>query len=148
MYLVLSKQKSNISKSSAGFVIKFFSSVKFRVSLVQPGNCFSPSRLVGIFHTWLVLFILAMCIPHCLLALSFFSDSNVWMVRVHVQRIFKVRLSPSKSLTSFYLLLQWKLSKTDEKCFLFHLKSFFRSQIFKFLSWLFGYVEKTSWVER
>ena len=38
-------------------------------------------------------------------------------------------------------LLQWKPFKNDEKCFLFHLKSSFRSQD-KFLSWLFGHAEK------
>ena len=38
--------------------------------------------------------------------------------------------------------------KNDEKCFLSYLKNFFRSKIFKFLSWLFGHVEKTAWLER
>ena len=38
----------------------------------------------------------------------------------------KVGLSPSKK-TSFYFL-QWKPFKNDEKCFLFYLKSSFRSQ--------------------
>ena len=135
MYLVLSKQKSNISKSSAGFVIKFFSSVKFRVSLVQPGNCFSPSRLVGIFHTWLVLFILAMCIPHCLLALSFFSDSNVWMVRVHVQRIFKVRLSPSK--IKFLHCFNENSRKKMKNAFYFTLKAFF---VLKYLNFYLDFL--------
>ena len=32
--------------------------------------------------------------------------------------------------------------KNDEKCFLFHLKSSFRSQDIKLSSWLFGYVAK------
>ena len=40
--------------------------------------------------------------------------------------ILKVGPSPSKK-NSFYLL-QWKSFKNDEKCFLFHLKSSFRSQ--------------------
>ena len=31
---------------------------------------------------------------------------------------------------------------------LFHLKSFFVLKIFKFLSWLFGHVEKTDWLQR
>ena len=135
MYLVLTKQKSNISKSSAGFVIKFFSSVKFRVSLVQPGNCFSPNRLVGIFHTWLVLFILAMCIPHCLLALSFFSDSNVWMVRVHVQRIFKVRLSPSK--IKFLYCFNENSRKKMKNAFYFTLKAFF---VLKYLNFYLDFL--------
>ena len=39
---------------------------------------------------------------------------------------FKVGLSPSKKM-SFYFL-PWKPFKNDEKCFLFHLKSSFRSQ--------------------
>ena len=51
--------------------------------------------------------------------------------------IFKIRPSTSK----FYLF-QWKPSKSNEKYFLFHLKTSFRFQDFKFLSWLFGHVEK------
>ena len=35
-------------------------------------------------------------------------------------------------------LFDWKPFKTDEKCFLFHLKSSFRSKMFKVLSRLFG----------
>ena len=35
-----------------------------------------------------------------------------------------------------------KRFKNDEKCFLFNLKAFFGLEIFKFLFWLFGYVEK------
>ena len=39
--------------------------------------------------------------------------------------------------------------KNDEKCFLFHLQLFlFVLEIFKFLSWLFGHVVKTAWLER
>ena len=43
-------------------------------------------------------------------------------------------------------LPHWKPFKNDEKCFLFHLKSSFK--IFKFLSWLFGHVGKTAWLEK
>ena len=39
---------------------------------------------------------------------------------------FKVRLSPSKKI--YFYLLQWKPFKDDEKWFLLHLKSSFRSQ--------------------
>ena len=43
-----------------------------------------------------------------------------------IQHIIKVKLSPfKKNLCS---LLGWKHFKNDEKCFLFHLKRFFRSQ--------------------
>ena len=45
-------------------------------------------------------------------------------------------------LSSETLFGKWKPFKSDEKCFLFHLKSSFRSQMFKFLSWLFGHVAK------
>ena len=41
----------------------------------------------------------------------------------------KVGLSPSKKKLCY--LLDWKSYKNDEKCFLFHLKSFFRSQDIK-----------------
>ena len=46
----------------------------------------------------------------------------------------KVEVSPSKKKLGY--LLDWKLFKNDEKCFLFHLKNFFHSQD-KFLSQLF-----------
>ena len=47
--------------------------------------------------------------------------SNIWFSN----RDFKVGLSPSKK--NFFYLLQWRPFKQDKKCFLFHLKSFFRS---------------------
>ena len=37
--------------------------------------------------------------------------------------------------------------KNDEKCFLFDFKSSFHSQEFRFLSWLFGHVEKLAQLE-
>ena len=43
-----------------------------------------------------------------------------------LELLFKSRLLPSKKV-SFYLL-PWKPFKDDEKCFLFHIKSSFRSQ--------------------
>ena len=42
-----------------------------------------------------------------------------------ILKIFKVRLSPSKKIALFASM---KALKNDEKCFLFHLKSSFRSQ--------------------
>ena len=50
-------------------------------------------------------------------------------------------LKSDPQLPKFYLF-QWKPSKSNEKDFLFHLKTSFRFQDFKFLSWLFGHVEK------
>ena len=57
----------------------------------------------------------------------------------------KVGLSPSKKNLCY--LLHWKPFKNDEKYFYFILKAFFVLQIFKFLSWLFGHVGKTAWLE-
>ena len=37
--------------------------------------------------------------------------------------------------------------KDDEKCFLFHVKALFVLKILRFLSWLFGHVEETAWLE-
>ena len=45
-------------------------------------------------------------------------------------------------------LLQWNPFKNDEKYFCFTLKDIFVLKIFKFLSWLYGHVEKTTWLER
>ena len=39
-------------------------------------------------------------------------------------------------------------SKMMKNAFYFILKAFFVLKIFKFLSWLFGHVEKTAWLER
>ena len=58
--------------------------------------------------------------------------------------IVKVGYSPSKK----NCLLQWKLFKNDEKNFSFTLKAIFVLKIFKFVSWLFCHVEKTTWLER
>ena len=53
-------------------------------------------------------------------------------IMYNMLKIFKVGLSPSKK--NLHDLLYWKAFKSDEKCFLFHLKSSFCSQdIIKFL---------------
>ena len=39
-------------------------------------------------------------------------------------------------------------SKIMKNAFYFILKALFVLKIFKFLSWLFGHVEKTAWLER
>ena len=87
MYLTLTKKMCNSSESSADFFLAFF--FDLLRSLVQSSNCFSPIQLFGIFYAWLVIYIFSMCILQCLLALSYFSGSNVWTARVHIQRIFK-----------------------------------------------------------
>ena len=46
---------------------------------------------------------------------------------------------PPKSCFYFH---QRKPFKNDEICFLFHVRSFFVFEIFTFLSWHFGYIEK------
>ena len=91
MYLTLTKQKRNSIESSADFFLVFFLFFFFHLlrSLVQSSNCFSPIQLLGIFYAWLIIYIFSMCIPQCLLALSYFSGSNLWTARVHIQRIFK-----------------------------------------------------------
>ena len=70
-----------------------------------------------------------------------------WLLTSDFRKIFfsHSRLSPSKK--KLFYLLQWKSFKNDKNCFLFHLKSSFHSQDIKFLSKLFGQVEKTAWLE-
>ena len=64
-----------------------------------------------------------------------------------VNNVNKGRLrSGSHLLKNLFYLLQCKPFKNDEKYFLFHLKSYFRSH--KYLSWLLGHVEKIAWSER
>ena len=61
----------------------------------------------------------------CRTPLSILADHLLVFLQ-NVFSIFKVELSPSKKI--FFCLLQGKPSKNDEKCFLFHLKSSFRSE--------------------
>ena len=68
-------------------------------------------------------------------------------------------ISPTSTLISILMLksdshLQKKIIffhqkpvKIGEKYFYFILKAFLVLKIFKFLSWLFGYVEKTAWLK-
>ena len=51
-------------------------------------------------------------------------------------------------LSNPFCLLQWKHFKNDENVLYFIVKALFVLTIFKFLSWLFGHVEKTVWLER
>ena len=50
------------------------------------------------------------------------SDSHLWKI-------------------CFYLL-DWKVFQNDKKCFLLMLTDLFVLEVFKFVSWLFGYAEK------
>ena len=59
--------------------------------------------------------------------LSIFYNKH-WNFNAKDMLIFKVGLSPFKK--NFFHLLKWQPFKSDEKCFLFHLESFFRSQDF------------------
>ena len=58
--------------------------------------------------------------------------------------------TPKQSLAfqkNLLYLLQWKPFKNHEKMlFCFNLKPLFLLKIFKYLSWLFGHVEKTAWL--
>ena len=58
----------------------------------------------------------------------------------------KVGLLPFKK--SFFICFNDIPSKMMKNAFYFILKAFFVLKIFQFLSWLFGHVEKTDWLER
>ena len=60
--------------------------------------------------------------------------------------LFEVGLSPSNNFFLFASMIA--LQKWWKVLFYFILKALFVLKIFKFLSWLFGYVEKTAWLER
>ena len=60
--------------------------------------------------------------------------------------VFKVGISPSKQ-NSFACFNESPV-KMMENTFYFILKALFVLKIFKFLSWLFGYVDKMAWLER
>ena len=52
------------------------------------------------------------------------------------------------TLRSETIFCKWKPYKNDEKCFLFHLKVLFVLQIFKFLPWLFGHLDKNNLIRK
>ena len=53
----------------------------------------------------------------------------------------------SHLLKNLHYLLHWKPLKMIKHAFHFILKALFILKIFKFLSWLFDHVEKTTWLE-
>ena len=57
----------------------------------------------------------------------------------------KVRLYPSKK--NFFICFNDSPSTMMKNVFYFILKTLFVLKIFEFLSWLFGHVEKTAWLE-
>ena len=56
------------------------------------------------------------------------------MEKVHIQKMYKVGLSPSKKIVLFPSMMK--------NAFYFILKALFVLKIFKFLPWLFVHVEK------
>ena len=60
-----------------------------------------------------------------------------------ISQVVKVGLSLPKTITSFESPL-----KMIDNAFSFILKTFFVLNIFEFLSWFFGHVEKTAWLDR
>ena len=48
----------------------------------------------------------------------------------------------------FFICFNDSPSKMMKNAFYFILKALFVLKIFKFLSWVFGHVEKTAWLER
>ena len=67
---------------------------------------------------------------------------------LHIQILekFRVGLSPPKKICAICFI--WNPLKIMNNAFYFILKAFFVLKILKFLSWLFGYIEKTAWLER
>ena len=63
-----------------------------------------------------------------------------------VIKTLKIGLSPSENIcVARFIESPLKIMKN---AFYFMLKAFFVLKIFKVLSWLFGHVEKTPWLER
>ena len=71
-----------------------------------------------------------------------FSCDNHW-------KFWTLSEPQSRTLTfekSCFYLLQWKPFKNDEKCFLFHAKSFFRSKDIQIFALTFWLCRKTAWL--
>ena len=77
---------------------------------------------------------------------SAFYDQNREKTNISLFTIFKVGLSPSKK--QFFTCFDQFSLKLMKNAFYFILKAFFLLKISKFLSWIFGHVEKTAWLER
>ena len=75
-----------------------------------------------------------------------FLASLIWFFMEPMTGILKVGLSPSKK-NCVICFIESPLKKM-KNAFYFILKALFVLKIFKFLSWLFGYVGKTAWFER
>ena len=88
---------------------------------------------------------------HSLLSFMWQKILSIFELRFSkISRTLKYRrkdgLSPSKKIP-FYAL-QWKPFKMMKMLFIIILKALFVLKIFKFLSWHFGHVEETAWLER
>ena len=78
MYLVLTKQNCNSSESSAGFVnMFFFHQLHSGFPQFSQGIVFDQSDWLVYCMQGQSFIYIAMCIPQCLLALSYFSGCNV-----------------------------------------------------------------------
>ena len=72
----------------------------------------------------------------------------VWFyndVKMYRTFLVKVGLLPFKE--NRFIYLNESPLKIMKNAFLFHVESTFTSQVFKFLSWLLGRIEKTAWSE-
>ena len=67
-------------------------------------------------------------------------------IRICTEFQLEVGLSPSKKISVIYFIES--PLKTMKNAFDFILKALFVLKIFNFLSWLFGHVEKTAYLER
>ena len=72
-----------------------------------------------------------------------FVKASVYSCEYSNKLVFQVVYRLLRLSQVWYNFCNWKCFKKDEKCFLFHLKSSLKVlEIFNFLSWLFGHVEK------
>ena len=65
-----------------------------------------------------------------------------------VIQVIKVRLSPSKKIFLFTSMIALQKTMRNDFYLIILLKALFVLKVFKFLSWLFGHVEKMAWFER
>ena len=70
------------------------------------------------------------------------TNNKIFYSKVNDEKHFKVGFSPSKKIC-FICFIESPL-KMMKNAFYFTLKALFVFKIFKFLSWLFGHVEKTA----
>ena len=133
--MFLKNSQSSLEKSCAG--VSFLIKLQTEVTLVK----YFFVNFCNIFKSTLL-----QNISTCVCRYPFIATSNCGRV-ARCYTVQKVRFSPPPPPKKYYLL-HWKPFKSDEKCFLFHLKSSFRSQYIQVFVMTFWSCKKNGFLRK